>query len=117
MRSVVHRTCGAPMAWRRLRCVRLQRWRELSDAQKGAIEARAKELKDEYESVLHRSHYHAIQAAEPASMIDVWKTITGMSNTGFSVLCHSVGHVPIGLSILRPLYLARARAAGGVGEV
>ena len=100
-----------------VRCVRLQRWRELSDAQKGAIEARAKELKDEYESVLHRSHYHAIQAAKPASMVDVWKTVTGMSNTGFSVLCHSVGHVPIGLSILRPLYLARARAAGGVGEV
>ncbi len=100
-----------------VRCVRLQRWRELSDAQKGAIEARAKELKDEYESVLHRSHYHAIQAAEPASMVVVWKTVSGMSNTGFSVLCHSATSRPGFQSFLRPLHLARARAAGGVGEV
>ena len=100
-----------------VRCVRLQRWRELSDAQKGAIEARAKELKDEYESVLHRSHYHAIQAAKPASMVDVWKTVTGMSNTGFSVLCHSATSRPGFQSCAHPLHLARARAAGGVGEV
>jgi hypothetical protein len=96
LRSIIHLL---------MRFVRLQRWRELSDAQKGAIEARAKELKDEYESVLHRSHHHASQ---PASKIDVWKTLPGVSNTGFPVLCH----VPPGRSLLSCAHctsLVRAR--------
>ena len=94
MRSATHslcmrRTIVCPLVTcrRLMRFVRLQRWRELSDAQKGAIEARAKELKDEYESVLHSSH--TMPSSQPASMIDSWETVNGMSNPGCSILCHT----------------------------